>query len=92
MKDIVTPVTPEEVKAVVRKCLENAALVNYTRISQNAKVEGNLNCFFIFFNGKDLLFFSNCVIKINQYIKFTFSFLKSRKGGKDYNNEETGNF
>ena len=40
MKDIVTPVTPEEVKAVVRKCLENAALVNYTRISQVAKVEG----------------------------------------------------
>ena len=40
MKDIVTPVTPEEVKSVIRKCLENAALVNYTRISQNAKVEG----------------------------------------------------
>ena len=40
MKDIVTPVTPEEVKTVIRKCLENAALVNYTRISQVAKVEG----------------------------------------------------
>ena len=45
MKDIVTPVTPEEVKTVIRKCLENAALVNYTRISQNAKVEGILNYF-----------------------------------------------
>ena len=42
MKDIVTPVTPEEVKIVIRKCLENAALVNYTRISQVAKVEGKL--------------------------------------------------
>lgn len=42
MKDIVTPVSPEEVKAVIRKCLENAALVNYTRISQVAKVEGTL--------------------------------------------------
>lgn len=40
MKDIVTPVSPEEVKVVIRKCLENAALVNYTRISQVAKVEG----------------------------------------------------
>ena len=40
MKDIVTPVTPEEVKTVVRKCLENAALVNYTKISQAARVEG----------------------------------------------------
>jgi hypothetical protein len=40
MKDIVTPVTPEEVKQVIRKCLENAALVNYTRISQKQKVEG----------------------------------------------------
>lgn len=42
MKDIVTPVSPEEVKVVIRKCLENAALVNYTRISQVAKVEGKL--------------------------------------------------
>lgn len=52
MKDIVTPVTPEEVKTVVRKCLENAALVNYTRISQIAKVEGKqflvVKYFFIF--------------------------------------------
>lgn len=45
MKDIVTPVTPDEVKAVIRKCLENAALVNYTRLSQVAKVEGK----FVFF-------------------------------------------
>lgn len=42
MKDIVTPVSPEEVKTVIRKCLENAALVNYTRISQVAKVEESL--------------------------------------------------
>jgi hypothetical protein len=40
MKDIVTPVTADEVKAVIRKCLEQAALVNYTRVSQVAKVEG----------------------------------------------------
>ncbi|XP_069045436.1 calcium-dependent secretion activator 1 isoform X21 [Lepisosteus oculatus] len=41
MKDIVTPVPPEEVKAVIRKCLEQAALVNYTRLSEYAKVEEN---------------------------------------------------
>jgi hypothetical protein len=47
MKDIVTPVSPEEVKAVIRKCLEQAALVNYTRISQVAKVEGKFMFFYI---------------------------------------------
>ncbi|XP_039627368.1 calcium-dependent secretion activator 1 isoform X8 [Polypterus senegalus] len=41
MKDIVTPVPQEEVKAVIRKCLEQAALVNYTRLSEYAKVEEN---------------------------------------------------
>lgn len=40
MKDIVTPVPPEEVRNVIKKCLENAALVNYTRISEYAKIEG----------------------------------------------------
>uniref|UniRef100_UPI00358FE8B9 calcium-dependent secretion activator 1-like isoform X3 n=1 Tax=Myxine glutinosa TaxID=7769 RepID=UPI00358FE8B9 len=39
MKDIVTPVPAEEVKAVVRKCLEKAALINYTRLSEYAKIE-----------------------------------------------------
>ncbi|XP_035243466.1 calcium-dependent secretion activator 1 isoform X14 [Anguilla anguilla] len=40
MKDIVTPVPQEDVKAVIRKCLEQAALVNYQRLSEYAKVEG----------------------------------------------------
>ncbi|XP_029908381.1 calcium-dependent secretion activator 1 isoform X3 [Myripristis murdjan] len=40
MKDIVTPVPQEEVKAVIRKCLEQAALVNYQRLSEYAKLEG----------------------------------------------------
>ena len=43
MKDIVTPVPPEEVRYVIKKCLENAALVNYTRISEFAKIEGKHN-------------------------------------------------
>uniref|UniRef100_A0A9J8CUL9 Ca2+-dependent activator protein for secretion a n=1 Tax=Cyprinus carpio carpio TaxID=630221 RepID=A0A9J8CUL9_CYPCA len=40
MKDIVTPVPQDEVKAVIRRCLEHAALVNYQRLSEYAKVEG----------------------------------------------------
>uniref|UniRef100_A0A8C9TRQ7 Calcium-dependent secretion activator 1-like n=1 Tax=Scleropages formosus TaxID=113540 RepID=A0A8C9TRQ7_SCLFO len=40
MKDIVTPVPQEEVKGVIRKCLEQAALINYQRLSEYAKIEG----------------------------------------------------
>ncbi|XP_030275097.1 calcium-dependent secretion activator 1 isoform X2 [Sparus aurata] len=40
MKDIVTPVPPEEVKGVIRKCLEQAAHLNYERIKEYAKIEG----------------------------------------------------
>uniref|UniRef100_A0A8C9S9L6 Calcium-dependent secretion activator 1-like n=1 Tax=Scleropages formosus TaxID=113540 RepID=A0A8C9S9L6_SCLFO len=39
MKDIVTPVPQEEVKGVIRKCLEQAALINYQRLSEYAKIE-----------------------------------------------------
>uniref|UniRef100_A0A673J326 Calcium-dependent secretion activator 1-like n=1 Tax=Sinocyclocheilus rhinocerous TaxID=307959 RepID=A0A673J326_9TELE len=42
MKDIVTPVPQEEVKAVIRKCLEQAAQINYQRITDYAKVEENV--------------------------------------------------
>lgn len=41
MKDIVTPVPQEEVKGVIRKCLEQAAQLNYQRIQEYAKIEGN---------------------------------------------------
>uniref|UniRef100_A0A3B1JYY9 Calcium-dependent secretion activator 1 n=1 Tax=Astyanax mexicanus TaxID=7994 RepID=A0A3B1JYY9_ASTMX len=40
MKDIVTPVPQEEVKGVIRKCLEQAAQINYQRITEYATVEG----------------------------------------------------
>ena len=40
MKDIVTPVPPEEVKSVIKKCLESAALVNYTKLSEQARLNG----------------------------------------------------
>uniref|UniRef100_A0A9J7ZQW9 Ca2+-dependent activator protein for secretion b n=1 Tax=Cyprinus carpio carpio TaxID=630221 RepID=A0A9J7ZQW9_CYPCA len=39
MKDIVTPVPQEDVKAVIRKCLEQAAQINYQRITDYARVE-----------------------------------------------------
>ncbi|XP_067906997.1 calcium-dependent secretion activator 2-like isoform X2 [Heterodontus francisci] len=39
MKDIATPVPPEDVKKVVRKCLEKAALINYSHLSEYAKIE-----------------------------------------------------
>ncbi|XP_033999332.1 calcium-dependent secretion activator 1 isoform X1 [Trematomus bernacchii] len=42
MKDIVTPVPQEDVKAVIRRCLEQAALVNYQRLSEYAKLEENV--------------------------------------------------
>lgn len=41
MKDIVTPVPPEEVRSTIKKSLENAALDNYTRLSAEAKIEGD---------------------------------------------------
>lgn len=40
MKDIVTPVPPEEVRNMIKKSLETAALLNYTRLSSEAKIEG----------------------------------------------------
>ncbi|XP_014866796.1 PREDICTED: calcium-dependent secretion activator 1 isoform X4 [Poecilia mexicana] len=42
MKDVVTPVPQEDVKAVIRKCLEQAAIVNYQRLSEYAKLEENV--------------------------------------------------
>ncbi|XP_029833222.1 calcium-dependent secretion activator 1 isoform X1 [Ixodes scapularis] len=41
MKDVMTPAPPEEVRAIIKKCLENAALVNYTRISEQARLQGD---------------------------------------------------
>lgn len=48
MKDIVTPVPPEEVRTMIKKCLETAALVNYTRLSAEARIEGELFLCYIF--------------------------------------------
>ena len=42
MKDVVTPVASDQVKSILRKCLEEAALINYTRISEEAGIEAIL--------------------------------------------------
>ena len=40
MKDLVSPVPVEEIHSAVKKCLEKAALINYTKMSEAAKIEG----------------------------------------------------
>ena len=51
MKDISTPVPPNEVRSVIKTSLEKAALVNYERLSEEARIEaeqanpqGNKDC------------------------------------------------
>lgn len=40
-KDLSAPLSVEEIRYFIRKCLENAAYTNYTRVSDQAKIEGN---------------------------------------------------
>lgn len=40
MKDIMTPAASDEVRNVIKKCLERAALVNYTAVTELAKIDG----------------------------------------------------
>ncbi|XP_045519637.1 calcium-dependent secretion activator isoform X9 [Pieris brassicae] len=42
MKDVVTPVAPEDVRIMIQNCLENAALLNYQQLSQKANIEEDL--------------------------------------------------
>ncbi|KAM4602008.1 calcium-dependent secretion activator 2 isoform 2-T2 [Polymixia lowei] len=39
MKDITTPVPPEEMKTLVQRCLEKAARINYSQLIQYAQIE-----------------------------------------------------
>ncbi|MBN3300898.1 CAPS2 protein, partial [Amia calva] len=48
MKDISTPVPADDVKKVIRKCLEKAALINYTRLTEYAKIEEGMYSVFIY--------------------------------------------
>lgn len=51
MKDVMTPAAPDEIRFVIKKCLENAAMVNYTEVTEKSKIEG------IFLNGLFILIF-----------------------------------
>lgn len=42
MKDVVTPTAPDEIRGIIRKCLENAAMVNYTKVTETFKIEGTI--------------------------------------------------
>ncbi|XP_051740015.1 calcium-dependent secretion activator 2 isoform X10 [Ctenopharyngodon idella] len=41
MKDITTPVPPEEMRKIVQKCLEKAALINYSQLTDYAQIEAD---------------------------------------------------
>ncbi|XP_064846023.1 calcium-dependent secretion activator 2 isoform X3 [Oncorhynchus masou masou] len=41
MKDITTLIPPEEMKKMVKKCLEKAALINYSQLTQYAQIEAD---------------------------------------------------
>uniref|UniRef100_A0A8C2XI13 Calcium dependent secretion activator 2 n=1 Tax=Cyclopterus lumpus TaxID=8103 RepID=A0A8C2XI13_CYCLU len=41
MKDITTPVPPEEMKRLVQKCLENAAQINYSQLMEYAQIKAD---------------------------------------------------
>jgi len=47
MKDLVTPVAVDEIRNVVRKCLENAALINYNKVNEMAKNEGKTSLHYV---------------------------------------------
>ncbi|CAF4816601.1 unnamed protein product, partial [Rotaria sp. Silwood2] len=38
-KDLSTPISRDDIRHFIRKCLENAAYTNYTRVSDQAKIE-----------------------------------------------------
>lgn len=40
MKDFATATAPEDIKSVLKVCLEEAAMINYTTLSQKANIEG----------------------------------------------------
>ncbi|CAF3973043.1 unnamed protein product, partial [Rotaria sp. Silwood1] len=49
-KDISTPISRDDIRNFIRKCLENAAYSNYTRVSDQAKIEGYTFFFLVLFN------------------------------------------
>ncbi|KAK3536818.1 hypothetical protein QTP86_027118, partial [Hemibagrus guttatus] len=86
MKDIVTPVPQEEVKAVIRKCLEQAALINYQRLSEYAKVEGKNKDTFIKILRKKREMYEHPVYCLASQVMDLTILEKSQKDQKDPEN------
>ena len=42
MKDVITPATSSEVRGTIKEALTKAALVNYERLSEEARIEGKI--------------------------------------------------
>ena len=47
MKDVATPATQSEVRGTIKEALTKAALVNYERLSEEARIEGNFQVLWI---------------------------------------------
>ena len=43
MKDVATPASQSEVRGTIKEALTKAALVNYERLSEEARLEGKAN-------------------------------------------------
>ena len=44
MKDVATPASQSEVRGTIKEALTKAALVNYERLSEEARIEGTYLC------------------------------------------------
>lgn len=42
MKDISTPVPPEEMRALVQRCLQKAAHINYSQLTEYSQIKGTV--------------------------------------------------
>ena len=47
MKDVATPATQSEVRGTIKEALTKAALVNYERLSEEARIEGKFQVLWI---------------------------------------------
>lgn len=54
MKDITTPVPPEEMKKLVQKCLEKAAQINFSQLIEYAQIKGGSALYTFVSNHSDL--------------------------------------
>ena len=68
MKDVATPANQSEVRGTIKEALTKAALVNYERLSEEARIEGKFS-----FQIKD-----NISIKLGKQIEIVKTFSKSK--------------